>query len=417
MKNRSKFIFAIMFLFILTSCKPVSLLEEPETVEQNQETKDSRQVFIIDDNNIPEADAQDYIFFKEAMNELFKDRHRAIETKDYDLYMSGITLNNDYFFNEQERWFMGMTHDTIQDVSFEILSTELVDRNTGIVNIRQRHKTHNFYDIEYPLLFKKEDGQWKDYGYNFEILETERFTVKYMKNELRVEEFRQLLDDAYDHLEEIYVEKPHENFEMKLFHDQEMLRQRTIPANGWLFTGWSEPDESLKIFTGHPSSYKGYPGVVQHELVHHITIRICNNNLAVWLLEGIAMHDGSAYYGFENSNTLRELSKVGVSNTIEDLENLDLGGNISRQEIVDFYNTSFMYVTYIRETYGRDTLMEVFYEAGKKPFHDSTLNDSFEKNNQITTEEVINYVLGISKKELSEDYLNWLEETDFFDSL
>lgn len=54
----------------------------------------------------------------------------------------------------------------------------------------------------------------------------------------------------------------------------------------------------------------------------------------------------------------------------------------------------------------------LFYEAGKKPFHDSTLNDAFKINNQITTGEVIQSVLGVTKAELSEGYLAWLEHQE-----
>ena len=280
------------------------------------------------------------------------------------------------------------------------------------MNIRQKHTARESFDISYPLLFKVEEGQWKDYGYYFEVLKTDRFKVKYMAGETRVDEFRQMLDIAYDHLAEIYQEKPHEDYEMKLFHDREMLRQRTIPANAWLFTGWSEPDESLKVYTGHPSQYSGYPGVVQHELVHHITVRICNNNLAVWLLEGIAMYDGTAYYEFSDSSLLTRMTKEGVSVTIADLEALDLESTVSSEQIANFYNASYMIVKYMNNTYGHDVLMEIFYEAGKKSFHDSTLNEAFESNNQKTTGEAIQTILGLTKAELSEAYLAWLDDQD-----
>jgi|GEM_PF-228824 len=348
--------------------------------------------------------------FEDAIGPIMEERLHALETDDYDLYMSRITKKNPYLFNEQERWFMHMSDDPIRNVSFEVISTEKIDDYTGVVNIRQRHQAYEPFDIVYPLLFKYERGKWMDYGYHFEEMKTDRFTIKYMKGEKRVEEFRQMLDDAYDHLAVLYKEKPHEFFEMKLFSDREMLRQRTIPANAWLFTGWSEPDESLKIFTGHHEGYRSYGGVVQHELVHHITIRICKNNLAVWLLEGIAMHDGSAYYPFEDSSLLSRISKDGVALSIAELEAMDLSGQVTPEQITNFYNASYMYVKYICEAYGHDTLMDIFYEAGKKPFHDSTLNEMFEVNNQKTTQEAIQAVLGLSKEELSQEYLTWLDD-------
>ena len=349
-----------------------------------------------------------------AIVDIMADRLSAIETEDYDLYMSVIGRNNQFLYNEQERWFMNMISPIIKDVNFEILSVEMVDETTGIVTIHQTHHTDEYFDFEYPLLFKYEDGKWMDYGYNFEIYQTDRFIVKYMEGEERVEEFVQMLNDAFDNLALVYDEKPWDNYEMKLFTDQEMLRQRSIPAGLWLFTGWSEPDESLKLYTGHPiNQYTGYAGVVQHELVHHITINICNNNLPLWLLEGIAMYDGSAYYGLETSKLLSDITKDHVSYTIEYMEANDLTKDITTQEIYNFYNTSYMYVRFIVDVHGRDKLMDIFYEAGKKPFHDSTLNDTFEYENQQTASEVLMTVLGLTKEEFSAEYMAWLDTLDF----
>jgi len=99
-----------------------------------------------------------------------------------------------------------------------------------------------------------------------------------------------------------------------------------------------------------------------------------------------------------------------VSRTIEDLETNDYYSATTTEEIRSFYNTSYMYVRYIEEVYGREKLMDIFYEAGKKPFHDSTLNDTFEINNQKTADEVIMTVLNLTKDELSQAYLAWLED-------
>ena len=124
------------------------------------------------------------------------------------------------------------------------------------------------------------------------------------------------------------------------------------------------------------------------------------------------MHDGTAYYDFSDSQLLSRLTKEGVSVTIADLEAINLEDSVSSEQIANFYHASYMLVKYINETYGHEVLMEMFYEAGKKPFHDSTLNDAFKINNQITTGEVIQSVLGVTKAELSEGYLAWLEHQE-----
>lgn len=384
-------IVAGLLLGVLSACN----LDEPtDTLLEEYSIDDS-----IDDNHV------------KSINNILQERLTAIESEDYELYMASITKGNLFFYNEQERWFMEMIHDRVHDLTLEVISMDMIDEESIRVKIRQTHRTEEAFDFTYPLLFVNEEGQWMDHGYDFEVTSTDRFHVKYMEGEKRVDDFIFMLDDAFDHLDELYDLKPLSDYEMKLFNDQEMLRQRCIPSSPWLFTGWSEPDESLKIFTGHKESYEGYPGVVQHELVHHITIRMCNNNLPVWMLEGIAMFDGSAYYDHTSSTLLSSMTKEGVSLSIQDLELMDLSSvTITRQEITNFYNSGFLYMKYIHDTYGRHKMIELFTEAGKKPFHDSTLNETFYMENQKTATEVIQTVLGLSKQELSRAYLTWIDE-------
>jgi len=345
--------------------------------------------------------------FDSVIFDIIETKLEAIEQKDLELYMSTVSQENVYYINEQGRWFREMTKEEITGISFEVESVEMIDEVTAVANIRQKHEASTSIDITYPLLFKYEDEQWKDCGYNFEVLETDRFLVKYMAGESKVEEFTSYLDQAYDNLEKVFDEKADTTFELKLFYDQELLRQRTVPSISWLFTGWAEPDESLKMYTGH--SYDGYPGTLQHELTHHITIKVCNNNLSAWLLEGIAMYYGNIAVERETHGEIRPMDTNDLLKDIQYLETLDLY-NVEGKVVGDWYNTSYMYVRYIIETYGHDTLMDIFYEAGKKPFNSSVLNENYDVDNILTTADVIERVLGLTKETLSEDYTQWLIE-------
>lgn len=350
--------------------------------------------------------------FDSLISDIMATKLEAIELQDLELYMSTVSKANEYYMNEQGRWFREMTKDEISDISFEIESVETIDDVTAVANIRQKHEAATSIDILYPLLFKFENDGWKDYGYNFEVKKTDRFIVKYMKGEGKVEAFTSYLNQAYDNLEKVFDEKADTDFELKLFYDQELLRQRTVPSISWLFTGWAEPDESLKMYTGH--SYDGYPGTLQHELTHHITIKVCNNNLSAWILEGIAMYYGNIAVERETHGEIRPMDKNDMFKDIEYLETLDLY-NVQGKIVGDWYNTSYMYVRYIIETYGHDTLMDIFYEAGKKPFNSSVLNENFDMDNILTTEEALEAVLGLSKSQLSEAYFLWLDTMDIID--
>ena len=424
MKKILLFLLVISILLSFGGCgnaqKPAEVTEPAESA--TAEVTESTDITVTEkptetSTPVPTEQPEEIQPFDETVQQIIDDRLSAIQNKDVDLFMSAIGKNNQFYALEQDAWFCNMIEDTMSDWSFEIVSTEMVDERTAVAVIHQKHSNDGEdFDFEYPLIFRYEDGSWMDYGYNFEIIETDRFIIRYMEGETRVEEFQKYLEDAFDNLDKIYTEKPVAGYEIKLFSDIELLRQRSAPALPWVFTACSDDDESLRIFTGRPSDYLAYPGTVQHELVHNITIRICGNNLSTWMLEGIAMYDGSAYYGFETNSMLSTMSKEGVSQTIKHLEENDmyLDDDMSTEEIFNFYNTGYMYVKYIEETYGREKLMDIFYEAGKEPYHNAGIIDEeyCAINNEIT-ENVILTVTGVSAEQLSQDYLEWLDTVDF----
>lgn len=383
---------------------------------------DAAEAFDYDDVAILEPgeslrikDLDNILSFEEEVNDLIDMKLDYIENVDFDSYMDLISERNDFYYNEQERWFDEMVK--LADVEFDlmVLETEMVDDETYIAYIKQKQYKPGFITLEYPLVYYYELGEWKDGGYYFDEVETDKFIVKYMEGEDKVEEFKVMMEQAFVNLEGLYGVVLDYQYEIKLFDHQELLRQRTIPSSPTTFVGWSEPDESIKIYTGF-DDYQGYPGVVQHELVHHITINICNNNLPVWMLEGLAMYDGSAFYDHSHSGLLSTLTKDQVSLTIDEVENLDLHISPTTEEVYAFYNTSFMYFKFIAEEYGHDKIMAMFHEAGKKPFHESNFNPDFYRINKETASDVIRKVLGMTKAELSIEYLVWLEETDYFDN-
>lgn len=340
---------------------------------------------------------------------------KSIDVLDLDMYLTTITQNDYYYKNEQIRWFTEMTQKGIEDIMIQVDEVTVIDDNTAIATIHQTHKNNEEFDFTWPALYKLEDGVWVDRGYAFEETDTGKFTVKYMEGETRVDDFISMMNEAYTNLESIFPERPHDSFELKLFSNRELLRQRTIPSNAWVFTGWGEPNESLKLFTGHPEIDK-YKGTVQHEVVHHITINICNNNLPIWLYEGIAMYYGSSYYGFENSKLLSSIKKENMRIPISELEVLDSSQLTETTDIYNWYGQNFMYTAYLIEKYGHDKYMELWYEAGKKPFNDSAANPNFYTQNNVTMGEVLMTVLGITKQELTDAYLAWLETTDILEN-
>lgn len=348
------------------------------------------------------------------ISDIMAQKELAIKTKNDELYMSTVTKEDPYYPNEQRRWFMEMTKEGMANLSLKVTSIEQKDDETLVAIIQQHHFYNDAFDFEYPLLFKLEKDGWKDWGYDFESISNDRYTLKYMTGETRVAAFIEMIDGAYDILNGVFDEVPDSDFQIKLFNDRELLRQRTIPTIGGLFTGWGEPNESLKLFTGQ-SELESYKGTIQHELVHHITLKMCNNNLSDWFLEGMAVYYGNAYYDKKFSNSLSNLVPERMSMTIAELVSADLYAPKTKEIVWDWYNTGYAYVAYIIETYGEETIVEMLRKAGEQPFNNSFMNKDFKAQNIKSTRVVIIEILGISPEELSGDYISWMAMTDYFD--
>ena len=402
-----KIIVFIALVFLLTGCtanteKSIDKQTETKTQEVTA-AKTEEATAVITEQETPIDD-------KDTITNLMMLKIDALKAKDLDSYMTTISKSDEYYINEQKRWFTEMTKDGMKDYQFDVMEIEQKDENTIVATINQKHFYNAQFDITYPLKFVLEEGEWKDAGYDFLVYEGEGFTIKYMEGETKVEAFADLVEKAYKNLAEVFEEKPDENFQIKLFHDREMLRQRSIPSIGWLFTGWGEANESLKIYTGH-EEIEQYLGTLQHEIVHHITMRICNNNLPGWLADGVALEYGSYLQSGGNAITNKTATKEQLVGDFDFLENADgLWEATEQSQTWSWYDTAHMYTYFIIEKYGHDKLMDMFYEAGKKPYNENVMNPNFEKQNAETMSEVLEKVLGQTKEEFYNEYIEWLNE-------
>ena len=342
-----------------------------------------------------------------VINENINTKLKALKENDIELYLTTINNKDFYYYNEQKRWFVEMTKEGMENITLEITDINLIDKGKAVAIIHQKHYYKKQFDFTYPLRFVRIGGRWLDDGYDFSELSKDGYTIKYMSDENRLELFEEMIASAFINLECIFNLPPDDDFEIKLFTDRELLRKRTIPSIEWLFTGWGEPNESLKIFTGHENT-EGYPGTIQHELMHHITIKICNNNLSDWFLEGLALYYGNGYFESQTSFALSNMDYDKVTLTIEQLDQMDLYEATDQSQVIGWYNATYLYIKFLEQKYGKDKIVEMLEYAGEKPFNDSTENNNFKADNIATTDEAINAVLNISVDQLSNEFLDWL---------
>ena len=334
---------------------------------------------------------------------------KAIEENDLALYLCTITAQDAYFYNEQRRWFDEMTDPGIKDLSFEIVEVQVLDSENIAATINQKHYYYEPFDFEYELLYRLEDGEWKDCGYNFLVKEYDLFTLKYQPGEERVDEFAALIEKSYGTITSQFDMRIDSHIEIKMFHDRELLRQTTIPTIRRQFTGWGEANESLKFYSGFPVIDRYY-SVFLHEFTHHVTLKMCNNNLPAWFAEGLAVSYGT--YVARNGNSLEneEIDKEAIKVDIPWLEDFDAVGETDQALIDSWYYGSGMFVEFLRDTYGEQAMTDMLYKAGEKPYNENIFNEQYEEQNRETLLEVFDSVLGKTPEELTSEYFQWLDE-------
>ena len=124
-----------------------------------------------------------------AIRKNVETKQKAMDTADQDMYMSTVTQNDYYYKNEQVRWFTEMVHKGIQKVTITVDEVKTIDDTTAVATIHQTHINGENFDFTWPALYKLENGNWVDCGYNFESVDTGKFTVMYMEGETRVNDF------------------------------------------------------------------------------------------------------------------------------------------------------------------------------------------------------------------------------------
>lgn len=364
------------------------------------------------ENNEPEVNepVDELAEYKVAISSILETKLKALNEGDFDLYMSTITGEDTYYYNEQKRWYDEMMTPDITNITLELEELVLNSETELIATIHQTHSYTEEFDFSYEIVYKLESGEWKDCGYNFRVSERDGYTVMYQEDETRISQFISLFGKAHIVINNSFEEGIDENFKLKLYTDRELFRQRTMPSMTWLFTGWGEANESLKVWTGH-DFIDPYYGTFLHELVHHVTMKMCNNNLPGWMADGLALSYGSYVDVGANSIESGDQSVDEVKVTIEWLETADMLTEDDRTVIDLWYNASGMFVEFLRAEYGEDMINDMLYLAGEKPYNDRSENPNFETDNAETQAEVFEAIYGKTKEELQEEYYNWLDVT------
>jgi hypothetical protein len=335
----------------------------------------------------------------------------AMKAKNIDQYMALLQEGDPEYATEQRNWFLIYQNAVTSDWGIEVVKAEPVDANTLVASLYQ----HYLYGPEkaerrvtYEQKYVKTANGWKDADLNFKAKETAHFVIKYLAGtEAKVAEISAEAEKAYTSVvKELQIE-PRGKVTLKLFADQEMLRENTDIRVAYLFSGWGEDGESIKMYAWRES--EAMPRVIAHELVHKITLGI-SDSLTSWLAEGLAGYFGNQpVRGGNNPLQLGWFTATELGVPVSWLEETILIDLSDERTISLYYSASNMVVEFMMKTYGLERLKALLNELATYPRYDRGFDyGGMEQENQKRLHQAIEKVLGVNLDTFNQQWLKWI---------
>lgn len=258
-----------------------------------------------------------FIFFlswsnhiENEIKELLKFQEDAVNNRRIEKYMSSIAQYNPEYKAEKESWFRDIINHDIKDFQLRFKDVDILGIGKSQATVLQTYRyLDKTYGVEYPLQIIRKDKCWKDNDLNFKIMQTKNFTIKYFK-ETKKEALmiKAICEGAKENVENRYGATINDHTTIKIYENLEMLRQSVKLSFPWQFAGWYEYPESIK--TSALPSANNYKRVLEHELVHKLTLKESNNNIPYWFTEGLAVYMTNFYNDLNQVKTIERYFEV-----------------------------------------------------------------------------------------------------------
>lgn len=343
------------------------------------------------------------------MKELIAAKLDAMEAKDIKRYLALVDETDREYYTEQRNWFLIYQDTVTSEFAIDVLKATKVSDVSIIAVLHQ----HYFYGpqeedrtITYEEKFVKTPGGWKDADLNFRVTETPHFVIKYPQEaDTRAGIVAKDAENAYASVAKELQLEPQAKTTIKLYADQEMLRQSTDIRIAYLFNGWGEAGESIKMYayreTGSISS------LIAHELVHKITLEITDSQTS-WLAEGMGTYFGNRPFQGGDALQLGRFTVQELSKPVSWLEEKDLGQLTDEKTIQLYYAVSGMVVEFAVKTYGLDKLHALLIEMAEYPRYDRGYDYDMEPEYQQRLYQAMETVFGVTKDAFNKRWLAWI---------
>jgi hypothetical protein len=334
----------------------------------------------------------------------------ALQAKDIDGFLALLDGSDPEYITEQRNWFLIYQDAVTADFTIEVLRVEKIDATTMVAMLDQ----HYLYgpekadrQVSYETKFRLTPAGWKEADLNYREIETPHFMIKYQTEvEDKAGEVGEEAEKAYASAVQKLGLLPKGKVTLKLFADQELLRQNTDIRVAYLFSGWAESHESIKLYARREK--EAFARVIAHELVHKITLEI-TDSLNSWLAEGLAIYFGSIPFREGNVLHMGWYTAEDLAQPISWLEETNLIELTDERTIGLFNAVSSMVVEFMVDTYGLEKIHALLTELSKYPRYGRGYDyAAMEQENQKRLHQAIEAVFGVKMDTFNQQWIEWI---------
>lgn len=387
-----------LFVWFLVLLLPVLLLSTSCDARRNRDR----------DNPLMPEDSATRVVFSE-IEDVIDVQVQAVQSKDETLYLSTIFSGNETYFNESRYLARRLPYAPLSDFQMTLLHVSAESPTSAIAQIQQSYLMNGtLNEVTFHERFLKDGGRWLDNDIAFEQVVLGELTVFYTLDIPDLERFVDAVSQSIENVKTTFPDPLSGQLEIKLYSNQELLRQKTDLSIAWLFTGWAEEGHAIKAFTGRESDYS-YEGLFTHELIHKLTIFESRGNMPLWFAEGLAIHYGTNRVLGSNYVEQGKVNGDAVKMTLDQLRDIPLEKLTVQSEILTYYATAGLYLEYLADSFGDEAVFQLYRGLGAYPKSDMTTDPTWASHADERLEAVIKEVIGQTLDQISEGYLKWLE--------
>lgn len=346
---------------------------------------------------------------REVAERMVAAKLQAMRDRDIGKYMALINEADSEHYTEQRNWFLIYLDAITSEFAIQVIDARKIDDATVVATLRQRYlygTDRSVRTVTCEERFIKTGGGWRDADLYFATRETPHFVVRCQDGVGdKAAEFAEEAEGAYASVAASLRLEPAGRTTMKLYADQEMLRQSSDIRVAYLFNGWAEDGESIKMYARRERSTTA--PVIAHELAHKVTLAISDSQCS-WLAEGLATYYGNQPFRGGNPVKVGTLTATDVSRPIAWLEETNLTGLTDSKAIQVYYAAASMLVEFIVGTYGQERPKDILRELARYPRNDRGFDYSaMELESQDRLHRAIATVLGVDMDTFNRKWLAW----------